>query len=102
MVKVIDIRLCLSTLKSSVTYGKKNRKVNDNEIITIDQIMRRIEEIKIGNNIALKRKLSLFNFNKDIVLNVFKENIEKIIDGSRTEVVGFKTAEKFIDVFLNV
>lgn len=156
MVKVIDIRLRLSTLKSSVIYGKKNRKVNDNEIITIDQIMRRIEEIKIGNNIALKRKLSLFNFNKDIILNVFKEmidnnkllveinmekipsmyrlkfyahnwrfyikrdiescitcdkqfsfkmfkeNIEKILDGSRTEVVGFKTAEKFIDVFLNV
>lgn len=156
MAKIIDIRLSLSTLKSSVIYGKKDHKINGYDIITVEQIMRRVEEIKIKHNIELKRKLSLFNFNKDIILNVFKEmidnnkllveinmekipsmyrlkfyahnwrfyikrdiescitcdkqfsfkmfkeNIEKILDGSRTEVVGFKTAEKFIDVFLNV
>lgn len=45
---------------------------------------------------------SCYTCNKEFTFKLFKGNIEKLIDDNRTEVVGFRTAQKFIDVFLNV
>lgn len=40
--------------------------------------------------------------NKEFTFNLFRENIQRLLDGTNKETVGFKTAQKFIDVFLNV
>ena len=40
--------------------------------------------------------------NKEFTFNLFRENIQRLLDGTNIETVGFKTAQKFIDVFLNV
>ena len=40
--------------------------------------------------------------NKEFTFNLFRENIQRLLDGTNVETVGFKTAQKFIDVFLNV
>ena len=40
--------------------------------------------------------------NKEFTFNLFRENIQKLLDGTNIETAGFKTAQKFIDVFLNV
>ena len=40
--------------------------------------------------------------NKEFTFNLFRENIQRLLDGTNKETTGFKTAQKFIDVFLNV
>lgn len=40
--------------------------------------------------------------NKEFTFNLFRENIQRLLDGTNIETAGFKTAQKFIDVFLNV
>ena len=47
-------------------------------------------------------RFSSENCNKEFTFKLFKENIDKLLDGTKKETVGFKTAGKFIDVFLNV